>query len=408
MEHLIEFCKIIKQFIPDVLNTFPEYKNKLHIGIIEILELDIHSFKQLLENNNGSIEIENIENIENIQYVFNFCKERLPSKFFDIIYQNEELFKVENGSNEFLPNIDFNILFNEDISENTKEILWKYLQLLLFCIVSGSEDENVFGETAKMFEAINKDEFRDKMEETFSNMQQMFDDFSLNNNSNDTNDLSSSGEEGVPFNIPDPKQMEDHIQNLMNGKIGALAKEIAEETAKDLDIDFDNVTDMKSVFGKLFKNPSKLMNIVKKIGSKLDTKMKSGDIKESELMEEATNMMKDMQNMPGMENIQQMLSQFGLPTGKKGKFNMGAFQQYMQKNMNQSKMKENMLNRMKERKEKNTNVFRRGEEPQKSSKEDRDRIIEELLINEEKSRINNNKVQNEAKKQKKNKKKKKN
>ena len=33
---------------------------------------------------------------------------------------------------------------------------------------------------------------------------------------------------------------------------------------------------------KLFKNPSKLMGIVKKVGQKLDDKMKSGEIKESD------------------------------------------------------------------------------------------------------------------------------
>ena len=38
----------------------------------------------------------------------------------------------------------------------------------------------------------------------------------------------------------------------------------------------ENVTDMKDVFQKLMKNPTKLMGLVKTVGDKLDGKMKSG------------------------------------------------------------------------------------------------------------------------------------
>ena len=50
-----------------------------------------------------------------------------------------------NSKNEFnmnlfkepvflLPNIDFTILMNENVSEKTKKTIWKYLQLLLFSV----------------------------------------------------------------------------------------------------------------------------------------------------------------------------------------------------------------------------------------------------------------------------------
>jgi len=48
------------------------------------------------------------------------------------------------------------------------------------------------------------------------------------------------------------------------------------------------------------------MDLVTKVGGKLDDKIKSGDIKESELLSEAAEMMQNMKNMPGMENIQNM------------------------------------------------------------------------------------------------------
>ena len=44
------------------------------------------------------------------------------------------------------------------------------------------------------------------------------------------------------------KPSTDHINNLINGKIGALAKELAEETTKDLNLDAENITDVNDIF----------------------------------------------------------------------------------------------------------------------------------------------------------------
>ena len=82
-----------------------------------------------------------------------------------------------------------------------------------------------------------------------------------------------------------------------------MAKEIAEETAQDLELEMDEGANVNDVFQKLFRNPGKLMNLVKSVGSKLDSKIKSGDIKESELMQEASEIMEKMKNMPGMNDI---------------------------------------------------------------------------------------------------------
>jgi hypothetical protein len=146
----------------------------------------------------------------------------------------------------------------------------------------------------------------------------------------------------------------------LNGKIGALAKEIAEETAGDLDlgIDLENPEqlNMGNVFQKLFKNPGKLMNMVKNVGKKLDDKFKKGDIKESELMQEASELLSNMKNMPGMGNLSSMLSQLGMKGmgglgGKGGKVNIGAMQNHLQQNMKNAKMKERMNQKLQQRQE---------------------------------------------------------
>jgi hypothetical protein len=158
---------------------------------------------------------------------------------------------------------------------------------------------------------------------------------------------SEGGENGPNFNmgdIPNANDIHDHISGMLDGKLGKLAKEIAEETANDLNMDMENVTDMKDVFQKLVKNPTKLMGLVKTVGDKLDTKIKSGDIKESELIAEATEMMNKMKNMPGMGNIQSMLNKMGMGNlgGLGGKVNAGAMEAELNKKMKTAKMKERM------------------------------------------------------------------
>ena len=153
--------------------------------------------------------------------------------------------------------------------------------------------------------------------------------------------------------IPDPEKMQDHINGLLGGKLGRLAHEIAEETANDLDVNMDDATDVTDVFQKLFKNPGKLMGMVKKVGSKLDSKIKSGEIKESELMQEASELMEKMKNMPGMKNMDKILEKMGLPTGGKNtKMNMNSFQSHMKSNIGKAKQRERMLRKLEERRNK--------------------------------------------------------
>jgi hypothetical protein len=142
--------------------------------------------------------------------------------------------------------------------------------------------------------------------------------------------------------MPDPTQIHDHITGMLDGKLGKLAREIAEETAADLNVDFENTTDMKGVFQNLIKNPTKLMGLVKNVGSKLDSKIKSGDLKETELIAEATEIMNKMKNMPGMGNIQSMLSKMGMSGMGGGKMNMGAMESNLNQRMKMAQMKERM------------------------------------------------------------------
>jgi len=93
-------------------------------------------------------------------------------------------------------------------------------------------------------------------------------------------------------NLPNPEEIHEHISGMLDGKLGNLAKEIAAETAEDLNMDMEAPANVNDIFEKLFKNPGKLMGLVQNVGNKLDTKLKSGELKESELIEEAQELMK--------------------------------------------------------------------------------------------------------------------
>ena len=345
-----KFSKIIIDFTKDILNTFPEFADDLDEHLTNI------------------ITYTDDEEFTSTNYLFQYCKSVYPEKFFDILYQNSELFDKEEPL-YLLPGIDFNYIWKSDISDKTRETIWKYLQLLLFTLVSDINDEKSFGDTAKLFEAINNDEFKTKLEDTIKDMHNIF------------NSSDASGNEGM--NIPNADEMHEHITGMLDGKLGRLAREIAEETAGELDLDLSEDSNINDVYEKLFKNPSKLMGLVKNVGSKLDTKLKSGDIKESELMAEATELMKKMKDMPGMGNMQEMLGKMGLGgdgmnikemmkgmngfnskamKGKAGQMNMNNFTAMMEKNMNESKRREQILESLeKKKKEKEAELKRQQE-----------------------------------------------
>ena len=326
-----EFYKIINDFVIDILTTFPEYA-----GIISRWW--------------NPIKPENKE--AECLAVFRHCIKVFPERFFDILYKNQDIFKLESEENtEFLPGVVFKLLWSDNISNTTRETIWKYLQLILFSVIGSVHTSHELGDTAKLFEAINEDELKSKLQETFENMQNLFD-VNLDSPSGDgvddsTSENSESNSESKPNinmeNMPTPEQIHEHINSMMGGKLGKLAMELAEETANDLNLDLNETKDPKDVFQKLFKNPTKMMGMVKNIGNKIDEKIKSGEIKESELMSEGMDLLNKMQSMPGMGDMQKMFSQMGIPgLGKGGKMNMGAMEAQLNKNMKAAKMRERM------------------------------------------------------------------
>ena len=335
-----EFYKIIKDFISDILVTFPEYSK-----IIERWWKFADYSNVLDETERARMMSEEVK--YKTLYVFKHCLKIIPERFFDILYKNSEIFQEDSIINtEFLPGIVFKQLWNCDISEKTRETIWKYLQLLLFSVIGSVHNSAELGDSAKLFEAINEDELKSKLEETFEGMKNLF-----VNLDNTTNDNDNDGEQ-QDMNIPTPDDIHNHITEMMGGKLGKLAMELAEETAGNLNIDMGDANTSQEVFQKLFSNPGKLMEMVKNVGGKIDEKIKSGELKESELMAEGVEILNKMKTMPGMENMASMLSKLGIPgIGKGAKINTAAMESKLQKNLKMAQMKERMKTKMAQKKE---------------------------------------------------------
>ena len=366
-----EFKKIISDFVADIATVFPEHSE----ACATVYGMDSAA-------------------------VYDHCKLTYAPQFFNILYRNDAVLFAEPI--ELLPGLDFKSLWETpDISDATKEAVWKYLQLVMFSVVSDLSDTSTFGDAAKLFEAIDESVLKSKLEEVMQQMQDMFKDEgtsasdaseadgksaadaseadgksageagSGNKSESGTNGANGKGE-AKGFSFPpgmDPNSMHEHLSGLLGGKIGNLAKEIAEETAAELNLDTSDEASAHSVFQNLFKNPGKLMGIVKNVGQKLDAKMKSGEIKESEIMQEASELMSKMKKMPGINNVADLLKKMGMDGGmgdmggmdigkmaasmglggKNAKFNMGAMQSHLSQNMKTAKTKERMQQKLEER-----------------------------------------------------------
>lgn len=338
-EHITKFSKIITDFTNDLVLTFPELQEK--VGLIT--------------NTNTN--------------TYEYCCEMYPKIFFEILYENVSLFEKECF---LLPSIDFSVLMKEEITEKTKKTIWKYLQLVLFCVLEKTNNKS-FGDTSKIFEGVEAEELHKKIAETMEEMKGLFVDV-------DSSDVDAD----FKSKFMDPEQMKSHLDGLMNGKIGTLAKEIAEEASK-------SIGDEEEFMQTIMKNPQKILSLVKNIGGKLEEKISSGEVKESELLEEATQIMDKIQDMPGLK---EMMAKMGL----NGKMDFKAMANKMQQNMTGAKTKERMQKKREERskqKEQNTTatantnankvesfmtkqdedtfVFKMGEPPVKSHKKKKDK-----------------------------------
>jgi len=354
------FISIIKDFTTDLTTTFPEFS--------------------FLWSKWVSPELSQQEIIALFEYVLGVFLER----FFDILYQNEEIFDVDSKINTFfLPNVNFKVLFHCDgITETTQKAIWNYLQLILFCVLNSVGDKSKFGESTNIFEGIDENILQEKLQDTIRSMSDFFKGFGKNTD-NKEGDGEGDGEgegegkgvgegkgegegeetapEGVPLGdekmnfdfdkMPNPEDLHEHLKGLFDGKIGKLAKELAEEISGDIhqfmDKDeMEKIHTTEDVIKTLMKNPKKMMDLVKSVGSKLNTKMEKGEISQDDIMKEASELFGKMKDMGGTQQFNEMFKNIAKQmAGNGAKVDMNAMNQKMKSNATKEKLRKRLQNK---------------------------------------------------------------
>jgi hypothetical protein len=270
------FFKGSKDFITDLMTTFPELRENTDLFAI--------------------FSKEETDAQDSYQRVYDSTLANFPAYMVHILKEEESMFEKEC----VLFGIDFNTLWNENITEKTKNIIWKYLKTILFIVMPDLTISEDFANALKNID----------LHKTIDEIKNLF--------------------ETTGKDMPD---LHSHLDGLMNGKLGALAKEIAHET----------VGDSEETFQDMMKDPSKLFGLMHTVGDTIERKIKSGDVKESELIAEAAEMLEKMKDMPGMKQFETMFKQFG-------KMDTGAMQNKMNQNMKKAKNRERLQSKLAARK----------------------------------------------------------
>jgi len=258
IEHFNHYLKL---FVQNIMTTFSEYT--------EVLET---YYTPLLENDKCNDD----------KYV-----KRFMIKMKD--YKNEIANKEESIFNEsicVLKNVDFNVLWqSEELSQTNKNKIWEYLQTLFVLgdtIVSTSNQVKELLENLNEGEASQDDAIK-KMMENLNNVEE-----------------GTSG----PFNE----------EFLKNSSIGKLAAELSEEFNPqeflgNIDENANPADLMKNFMSG--ENSMNFMNLFEKIGSTIKTKVDSGEFNHENLLQDAQNMMGNLQNS-GLGDLMGNLQNSGL------------------------------------------------------------------------------------------------
>jgi hypothetical protein len=270
-----EFKKVVKNLINDMKTTFPEYYPLISKWWKD--ETDFVYIDDIIERKTKVDEYQE----KSFIFYYNFCLKKFPPNILELINQSETLFSEDSQKDtEFLPNIHFkNIMSTPEITDKTREIIWKYLQLILYSVISVRNEGDGID---SLFTDSLLTESLEKIKTFFQNE---------NKNENE-NDSSSQPQPPLP-SIP-------NLSTLMGGSLGQIAKDLFQETANNLNT--NNIND-GNFMNTIFKNPDKIQELTKSITDKLTSKIDSGELNEIDLVKETTEVLGNIKNIPGLDNV---------------------------------------------------------------------------------------------------------
>ena len=260
---------LFSDFIRDLSKVFPEIKNSLY-----------RNYEDCLVETEG-------KSLSDFPKVKRFL-ELIDDYEKYIVDKNLEFFDLEV---EFLEEIRFNRLWEKNISNKTRESIWKYFQTFQLISIN-----------LKSSEALNRALEGDKIDKSslkdLKKMQKL---------SEEVQSKSTSGE--------GENELDQMLGGLMDSGIGEIAKEVA----KGLDVEsmFGNVDENSNPMELMAQlmNPDKMGAIFNNINSVMEKKMTSGELTQEGLKREAEGMMGKMGENPMFKNMMQQMGETNMDTG---------------------------------------------------------------------------------------------
>jgi len=253
---------LFSDFIRDLSKVFPEIKNSLYRNYEDCL---VDGSKCLSDFPKVKRFLELIGDYEKY-----------------IVDKNLEFFDLEV---EFLEEIRFNRLWEKNISNKTRESIWKYLQTFQLISIN-----------LKSGEALNKALEGDKIDKStlkdLKKMQKLSEDVQS----------KAKSEEGE-------NELDKMLGGLMDSGIGEIAKEVAQ--GLDVESMFGNVDENSNPMELMTKlmNPDKMGAIFNNINSVMEKKMANGELTQDGLKREAEGMMGQMGENPMFKNMMQQMGE---------------------------------------------------------------------------------------------------
>ena len=311
----------IHEFLADILNVFPEYKDKL-----------VEAYNPFLSRQQDRIQGDNQEKCDiAMEFLNNISKYNK-----EIADKNDSLFENDIY---LLHKVNFKEIWESKISDNTRTKIWNYLQtfsMLSITINSNKDLKKIMNSLDNIVKGDASENDNNELNAVLQNLRKL-----------STSLTKKDDDEGIATteHLKNTEPVEKHFNNLFNGsKIGDLAKEIA----SDLNIENivkENRDKPEDLLKNLFSGDNKdgkgfnIMNVVENISNKINKKITDGDLKEDDLMNEAKNMMANMDSnslfgnlfnkdgdkskadnggMPDISNMLSMLGNMGNQDGNTG------------------------------------------------------------------------------------------
>ena len=268
MEIEKQVFSIFSSFIRDLSKTFPEVKNCLY------------------RNYESEITGEDLK-LDNCPKITTFLS-KIDENNKLITKKDEKFFEIE----DLLEEISFQRLWEKNISDKTKNTIWKYFQT--FTII------NINLNSSK--------QLRDALESIGNEEEIKKEDISDKQTAKDLKQLKKLTEEVTQEN-KDESDFENMLGGLMDSNIGSIAKEVA--SSMNIEEMFGNVDQNSNPMDVMAQmmNPEKMGSIFQNINKIMEQKMENGDLNEDILKEEAQNMYGNMANNPLFGNLMGQMNQ---------------------------------------------------------------------------------------------------